>query len=100
MPVNFLSESEHLHLSQFPSSIIKSDIICYFTLSKEDLVQVKRQRKSYNCLGFATQLCALRYLSFSPDNLGTSFSLNEITKKVFFLKRSLEKLYRKTAVTA
>ncbi|MCL1495896.1 MAG: DUF4158 domain-containing protein, partial [Pseudanabaena sp. Salubria-1] len=69
MPANFLSESERLRLSQFPSSIIESDIICYFTLSKEDLVQVKRQRKSYNRLGFAIQLCALRYLGFSPDNL-------------------------------
>ena len=69
MPANFLSESERLHLSQFPSSIIESDIICYFTLSKEDLVQVKRQRKSYNRLGFAIQLCVLRYLGFSPDNL-------------------------------
>ena len=69
MPANFLSESERLRLSQFPSSIVKSDIICYFTLSENDLVQVKKQRKSHNRLGFAIQLCVFRYLGFSPDNL-------------------------------
>jgi TnpA family transposase len=69
MPANFLSESERLRFSQFPSSITESDLICYFTLSKEDLVQVKKQRKAYNRLGFAIQLCILRYLGFSPDNL-------------------------------
>jgi TnpA family transposase len=38
-------------------------------IQQRHLVQVKKQRKAYNRLGFAIQLCVLRYLGFSPDNL-------------------------------
>jgi len=69
MPVNFLSEADRNRLSQFPDAVPESDRIQYFTLTPEDQVQIKRQRRSENRLGFALQLCTLRYLGFCPDDL-------------------------------
>lgn len=69
MPVNFLSEAERSRLSQFPDAVSESDLIQYFTLTPDDQVQIKRQRRSENRLGFALQLCTLRYLGFCPDDL-------------------------------
>lgn len=69
MPVNFLTEAERSRLSQFPSALPESDLIQYFTLSLDDRRQIKRQRRSENRLGFALQLCILRYLGFCPDDL-------------------------------
>jgi Domain of unknown function (DUF4158) len=68
MPVNFLSEAERSRLSQFPDAVSESDLIQYFTLTPDDQVQIKRQRRSENRLGFALQLCTLRYLGFCPDD--------------------------------
>ena len=39
-----------------------------FTLSESNLEFVKQQRGDHNRLGFALQLCALRYLGFCPDD--------------------------------
>lgn len=69
MPVNFLNESERTHLSQIPADILEIDLNKYFTLTPEDIQQVKRQRQPHNQLGFAIQLCTLRFLGFCPDDL-------------------------------
>lgn len=69
MPVNFLSTAERSRRSHFPDDICESDLIQYFTLTSDDLKQVNRKRQSVNRLGFALQLCALRYMGFCPDNL-------------------------------
>lgn len=69
MPVSFLSEAERERLNLFPTTILDNDLSTYFTLSGDDLVQVRRQRQSHKHLGFALQLCTLRYLGFCPDNL-------------------------------
>ena len=69
MPVNFLSEPERTRLSQFPPDIPEAELIQYFTLTADDLEHIQRQRQSHNRLGFALQLCALRYMGFCPDDL-------------------------------
>ena len=43
-----------------------------FTLSESDLEFVRQQRGDHNRLGFALQLCALRYLGFCPDDIATA----------------------------
>src|SRR4029077_20095361 len=45
------------------------DLIDYFTLSEGDSLLVQGQRRAHNRLGFALQVCALRYLGFVPLKL-------------------------------
>lgn len=39
----------------------EADLIRHYTLSPDDLAVIARRRRPYNRLGFALQLCALRY---------------------------------------
>jgi len=71
VPGRIFTPQERKRLDAFPSGIGESDLIRYFTLSGSDLDLVRRQRGDYNRLGFALQLCALRYIGFSPDDLET-----------------------------
>ena len=41
-------------------------------MSESDLEFVRQQRGDHNRLGFALQLCALRYLGFCPDDIATA----------------------------
>ena len=43
--------------------------MAFFWLSEEEIREVHRQRESQNRLGYALQLCTLRYLGFVPDDL-------------------------------
>ncbi len=69
MSRGFLTTAERKRLSTFPQEISVGDLGRYFTLAPEDLTQVSSQRGDHNRLGFALQLCTLRYLGFIPDNL-------------------------------
>src|SRR5689334_15878042 len=72
MPGRVFTEQERKRLDAFSAEIAESDLIRYFALSGSDLEFVRRQRGDYNRLGFAFQLCALRYLGFAPDDLTTA----------------------------
>jgi Domain of unknown function (DUF4158)/Tn3 transposase DDE domain len=67
--------------------VTEADLVRYWTLGDDDLAIVGRRRRSHNQLGFALQLCALRYpgrllrpgeiipqpaLRFVADQLGTA----------------------------
>src|SRR4051794_24418736 len=69
MPGRFLTDAERDRLRRFPAEIPPEDRVDYFTLSDRDQVQVRQQRGGPNRLGFALQLCTLRYLGFVPDQL-------------------------------
>ncbi len=69
MPVSILSDADKDHFNRFPNYIHEEDINAFFTLSGSDKREVDKQRGKQNQLGFAMQLCALRYIGFSPDNL-------------------------------
>ena len=71
MPVAFLSETERARLSRFPDDIAPADLITFFTLSKADTAQVPKRTTAANRLGFALQLCTLRFLGFCPTDLRT-----------------------------
>src|SRR5260370_36237293 len=70
MPI-FLTESERKRLRGFPEDISPEDITAFFTLSATDMEQVEKQRGDHNRLGVSLQLCALRYLGFSPNDITT-----------------------------
>lgn len=40
----------------------------YFWLSEDDHREVNRQREPFNRVGYALQLCTLRYLGFVPTD--------------------------------
>ena len=69
MPGRIFTPQERKRLDAFPSEIAEADLIRYFTLSRSDLDLVRRQRGDQNRIGFALQLCALRYMGFCPDDL-------------------------------
>jgi TnpA family transposase len=72
MPIDFLTVTERERLNRFPEPIPDEDLRVFFTLSERDTQEVHKQRGAPNPLGFARQLCALRYLGFAPDDLGTA----------------------------
>jgi TnpA family transposase len=69
MPIDFLTPAERARLNGLPASIPDEDLRIFFTLSDADIEEVQKQRGAHNQLGFALQLCALRYLGFAPDDL-------------------------------
>ena len=69
MPVDFLTEAERERWQRFPDTIPQDDLFVFFQLSADDKREVRRQRDHQNRLGYALQLCTLRYLGFVPDDL-------------------------------
>ena len=65
----FIPLSERENLNRFPSDIPEDDLIAYFTLSTVDKELLVDRRGDHNHLGFAVQLCTLRYLGYCPDEL-------------------------------
>ena len=69
MPIGFLTPAERERLSRFPEHIPDDDLFVFFRLSDDDHGVINQQREDATRLGFALQLCALRYLGFAPDDL-------------------------------
>ena len=72
MPIGFLTEAEREQLNRFPEHIPEDDLSVFFLLSEADHHAVNRQHDDHTRLGFALQLCTLRYLGFVPNDLGTA----------------------------
>ena len=72
MPIGFLTTTERDHLNHFPTPIPDEDLRAFFLLSEADQHIINHQREAHTRLGFALQLCALRYLGFAPDDLSTT----------------------------
>jgi hypothetical protein len=85
MPVNWLTAADRDQLLRFPPSISETDLISFFTLTKEDRRFVKRHYGASGQLGVALQLCALRFLGFIPDDLESAPEM-----AISFLARQLE----------
>src|SRR4030095_15996839 len=66
MSTSFLTAAERERWQRFPETIPQDDLAVYFFLSDDDTCAVNRQREPFNRLGYALQLCALRYLGFVP----------------------------------
>jgi TnpA family transposase len=69
-----LSEAEREGLRAVPSSL--DELIRYYTFNDVDLALIRQRRKDYNRLGFAVQLCYLRYPGYGlPINEAGSVPL-------------------------
>ena len=64
-----LNDAERERFNSFPTDISSEDIITFFTLTPADKKQIPITSSASNRLGFALQLCMLRYLGFCPDKL-------------------------------
>ena len=69
MPIKYFTDSFRERLNNFPDEIQHPDLITFFTLSESDQDQIPIRSASYNRLGFALQLCTLRFMGFVPDEL-------------------------------
>ena len=69
MPVRFLSEVERLRFNSFPADLSTDDLIAFFTLSENDLLQIPKTTSAANRLGFALWLLLLRFLGFQLPEL-------------------------------
>jgi len=72
MPGQFLTNVEKERLSRIPGDISKADLASFFTLTDSDLKVIPVKSAGHNRLGFALQICALRYMGFCPDDLMTT----------------------------
>lgn len=59
MPRAVLSEEQRAALLALPDT--EAELVRYWTLSRDDLRTIVSRRRPHNRLGFAVQLCALRY---------------------------------------
>jgi TnpA family transposase len=69
MASTVLSTVQRHQLSHLPRDIPEADLGRYFTLSAADLELIRQRRSPHNQLGFALQLCTLRYVGFVPEDL-------------------------------
>src|SRR5216683_328215 len=72
MPIGFLPPADRDRLNHFPAQIPDDDLRAFFLLSETDQQVINHQREAHTRLGFALQLCALRYLGFAPDDLSAT----------------------------
>lgn len=69
MPVQLFTEAERAQRNRFPETIAYEDLVTFFTLSERDLASIPRYSAPQNRLGYALQLCTLRFMGFVPDDL-------------------------------
>jgi TnpA family transposase len=58
-----LSPAQRRQFTEIPDSITAREIASYYTFSNDDLKIIKEHRRPHNRLGFAVQLCYLRFPS-------------------------------------
>ena len=56
-----LSPAQRAQFLSIPAQMSEQILARYYTLSSEDLVRIRRHRRSHNKLGFAVQLAYLRF---------------------------------------
>src|SRR5436309_12497403 len=72
MPIGFLTAADRARLNRFPEQSPHEDLSAFFLWSDADREVINQHREAHTRLGFALQLCALRYLGFAPDDLSTT----------------------------
>ena len=69
-PEILLTEDQRKELTQIPQDISDWKIAGYYTLSAFDIEVIHQNRRDYNRMGFALQLCCLRYPGWTFTDIG------------------------------
>jgi TnpA family transposase len=64
-----LTPEERLQYLQIPPDLGEYELGTYFTFTQHDLEIIQQRRRDYNRLGFAMQLCVLRYLGWTLSDV-------------------------------
>nr|WP_231618420.1 DUF4158 domain-containing protein [Fictibacillus sp. 23RED33] len=65
-----LTEDQRTEFVRIPADMSEGELETYYTFSQYDLEIIKRHRRDHNRLGFAVQLCVLRYPGWSLSDVG------------------------------
>ena len=95
---SFLTPAERVSLFAFPTS--DDELIRYYTFSEPDLSVIKQRRGSHNRLGFAVQLCYLRYPGYAlPTNAEPPLALLALVGRQLHIEPDVWSLYAQRAQT-
>ena len=79
-----LTGDQRTEFVRIPSDITDRELEIYYTFSQFDLENIKRHRRDHNRLGFAVQLCVLRYPGWSLSDVEPipDFVIKYIAKQI------------------
>ena len=89
MPIHIFTEAERTRLDAFPEEITHDDLITFFTLSEADREQLPFFSAPHNRLGFAIQLCTLRFMGLPEDLMRIPPDIVEYVAEQITVARSL-----------
>ncbi|WP_010503696.1 Tn3 family transposase [Paenibacillus elgii] len=64
-----LTPEERMQYLQIPPDLGEWELGTYFTFTQHDLEIIQQRRRDYNRIGFAVQLCVLRYLGWTLSDV-------------------------------